>query len=143
MRPQIEYLHQNRVEWRKGFLAGTEERTLSRDEQSGADSIVISYPAEWDQGDARVLGAAEEIFILAGTLGVNGVEHGPMSYARWPEGTRIEKSSSDEGAVAVLFRNQNPSTTVSEGPDERKLVEKIECLPVGPSPMRTPDFANP
>lgn len=143
MRQHVEFVQQERLEWQAGFLPETRERTLSRDPETGADSVVVSFPAKWEQDGSRVLGAAEEYFVLAGELTINGEAYGPLSYTRRPEGSIFLSSSSSPGAVAVLFRNRAPQAPAPSTADSRKLVERVELLDVAPSPMRTPDFPNP
>lgn len=143
MRPHIEHVHQNRIPWVDGFLAGTHERTLSRCDETGADSVMVSFPAGWSHNEPRVLGAAEEMFVLAGTVTVGEHELGPMTYARLPEGTVVSQSQSTDGAIMCLFRNRPADSAPPAEADLRKYVAPINCLTVMPSPLRTPNFPNP
>lgn len=143
MRPFIEFVQQQLLPWEPGVLPSTRQRVLSRDDESGAQSLIVDVPAGWFQG-ARTLGASEEFLVLAGSVTADGVAYERLCYGRLPAGTTISGDSSTRGAVVALFHDRDPTSEPPAEPDTRKRVDKIDlrrsCEPTGP---RNPDHPNP
>jgi hypothetical protein len=142
MRPFIEFVQHDALAWEEGFLPATTRRVLSTDPDSGALSEITSYPPGWTQPAGRALGAAEEIFVLAGSLTVAGERLGRFGYARFPAGYSVETAHSDTGAVVATFYSRDPGTRPEPGWDPRTFVAAVDCLRCPASPLRTPGFTS-
>ena len=91
MRPHIEFIASQCLPWRGDVLdqlrPGSDARLLSRDDADGACSLIVRYPAGFEQGP-EALDADEEFIVLEGTLEIDGVAYGRHDYAHLPRGLR-------------------------------------------------------
>lgn len=133
-RPFIEFIQSQVLPWTKGVYGGArpavEMRMLSLDEQSGASSTLLRYPAGWRQVDPQALTADEELFVLAGSLTVGDVRHERYGYAHLPAGFVRPAMASTDGAVVLTFFSGEPraGSAVAQGADEARLVEAVNAF---------------
>lgn len=78
-------------------------RVLSLDRGNGACSLLIRYPAGWQQAGPQRLAGAEEFLVLDGTLVIDGRRYGLHDYAYLPAGFLRREASSPDGAVVLTF----------------------------------------
>ncbi|TAM85394.1 MAG: hypothetical protein EPN43_11670 [Jatrophihabitans sp.] len=142
MRPFVDFVQQEALPWEPGFLPGTSRRILSADDESGASSEIVNLPPGWTQPAPRVLGAAEEVFVLAGSVAIAGQQLGRFGYARFPESYEIAHASSGPGAIVATFYSRDPATPPESDWDRRMFVPAIDCLRCEASPLRTPGFTS-
>ena len=134
-RPHIEFIHEQVLPWSEGLYGGgrpgVQVRTLSRDEETGASSLVIRYPAGWSRAEPEHLLADEEFFVLNGSLEVNGGEYAELAYGFLPAGHLRRSASSREGALVVTFFEGEPRAVPgapSRPGREDRLIERIRAL---------------
>ena len=133
-RPHIEFIQSQALPWRDdvfdGRFEGASVKVLSRDEQSGATSNMVRYPAGWSRGEPEHLNADEELLVLEGDLEINGVSYTELCYAHLPAGHTRRSAASNSGAIVLTFVSGTPATRAGEGPndDAERLVEKVDVL---------------
>lgn len=133
-RPRIEFIQAQHLPWAASPVAdirpGAEARVLSRDEETGACSLLLRYPGGWQQPPGQVLAADEEFLILDGALEENGTPYGPFGYAHLPAGHVRGALSAPRGAVAVAFFSAAPrlADAATPPPDPARLVIGLDGL---------------
>ena len=144
-RPHIEFIQSQALPWGPtpwpGIYAGTDFKILSRDSDTGAMSALVRYPPGWRCDIEGRLSEDEELFVLGGSLNVNGTHYSDRCYAHLPAGYPRQSASSEDGAVVLTFFSGEPKTNAGEPPangyDQTRLVEGIDTLV---TPLST-DFA--
>jgi hypothetical protein len=133
-RPRIEFVQSQHLPWEAGPLAafrpGAEARVLSRDPETGACSLVVRYPAGWQQPAGQALAVDEEFLILDGRLEDDGTTYGPFGFAHLPAGHVRGALAAPEGAVAVLFLSAapRPAVAAAPAPDPARTVLGLDAL---------------
>ncbi len=127
-RPHIEFIQAQALPWREGLYAscrpGTQVKVLSRDDETGATSVLIRYPAGWSRAD-ETLQADEEFYVIDGELKMNGTSYPRDTFAYHPAGYRRSGFSSGNGAVVITFFESDPEAgTAPDEPDQARLIEK-------------------
>jgi hypothetical protein len=110
-RPHIDYLQSQALPWQASpwlHLRGCQTKTLSLDPDTGAASLLVRFPAGWSTAAPDCLGAAEELFVLVGSLELDGRGFGQDCYGRFPRGWRHAVRSAPDGAVALAFYDADP-----------------------------------
>ncbi len=131
-RPHIEFVQSQVIPFTaadfNGLRPDLQMRTLSRDPESGALSAIVRYPKQWRSTAGHVVAADEEIFVLEGTLTVNGQSYGKHAYGHWPRGYMHQALSSAEGAVVLTFFSAHPEAKRTESTDwdRRRVVEALD-----------------
>ncbi len=135
-RPHIEFIQSQALPWQPASWEGMHEKTeiksLSHDEETGECSVLVKYPAGWSRNGDEYLTVDEELFVLGGTLEINGVQYGEKSYGHLPAGYQRQSSSTQEGAVVLTFFSGEPQTEKGVAPSQlygkSRLVERIDAL---------------
>lgn len=130
-RPHVEFIQGQVIPFERGLYGGARSevmvRTLSRDNESGASSTIIKYPAGWARREPHVVAADEEIFVLEGEIEINGKTYGKHFYAHLPRGFSRSSMTSAKGAVVLTFFSAEPKATSGAGThDVRRLVEHLD-----------------
>lgn len=116
-RPHIDFIQPQLLTWRHHHEAShrknTEVKVLSYDDEDGAASLLLRYPVGW-RGTGDRSERAEEVFVLEGTLELNGQSLTKGSYAYWPVGSAFS-GSTQIGAVALTFLSGR-STSSADNP---------------------------
>jgi hypothetical protein len=111
-RPHIEFIQVQALPWQRGLYGGArddvETKILSIDDETGASTAIVRYPAGWRRDDEEYLCADEEMFLLAGDLQINDVEYRTFGYAYLPAGHVRRRAASQNGAVALTFFEGEP-----------------------------------
>ncbi len=135
-RPHIEFIQAQTMPWDKGPLddvrPGVAARVLSVDDQNGESSMLLRYPAGWEQGGDEHLLVHEELFVLDGAIEIAGVEYGRHFYAYLPAGYARPTASSKSGAAVLTFFSATPQAR-KEAPanglyDDALLVQSIDTI---------------
>lgn len=135
-RPHIEFIPSQLIPWRDGLYddgrPGVLTRVLSKDDETGACSLVIRYPSGWSRPGPEHLQADEEIFVLEGELSCGEIVYGKHDYAHWPAGYPRTQMSARSGAVVLTFFSTEPVLVEGSGDgyDERRLVKHIDTRAV-------------
>jgi Domain of unknown function (DUF4437) len=134
-RPHVEFVHEQVLPWVSGAeVAGrpdSEVRVLSLDPDTGSCSLVVRYPAGWTRDQTEYLTADEELFVLSGSLTVNGVAYDALTYAFLPAGHVRRGASSPDGALVLTFLEGRPRFAAGEPDDpgdHGRLVERIHAF---------------
>jgi hypothetical protein len=113
-RPHIEFIHAQDLPWRTGILpepmADWACKLLSRDTDTGACSVIVKIPAGWARPGVEHLTAAQEFFVLDGTVEIGGQDYGLDSYGYLPAGIGRRGARSAPGAVVLSFFDAAPET---------------------------------
>jgi hypothetical protein len=111
-RPLVEFIHAPDMPWNPAPLsaarADVAHKLLSHDGRTGASSLLVQYPAGWRRDTPEQLAAEEEIFVLDGTLTINGENFGPGDYTCLPRGFPRHSAIANDGAVALTFFSAKP-----------------------------------
>ncbi|NQV80071.1 MAG: DUF4437 domain-containing protein [Alphaproteobacteria bacterium] len=135
-RPHIEFIRSQALPWREGLYAGNrpniESKTLSEDSQTREASLLIRYPRGWQQDGPGHLTVDEELFVLGGSLIINGRTYNEFAYGYFPAGYQRAQMSAPDGAVVLTFFSGAPAFVAGSAPagslDERRLVEYADGL---------------
>lgn len=133
-RPYIEFIQSQWLSWQRGrydsFRPGVETKILSRDDETGAASLLQRYPRGWSQRGKLALSADEELFVVQGELRINDVVYGPHTFAYLPAGYTREGAASSQGAVVLSFFEGEPGLqdAGSEGFDHERLVTFVDGM---------------
>ena len=131
-RPHIEFVQSQVIPFELGLPGGARPdifcRTLSRDDETGAASTVLRYPAGWHESQHFALEVDEEIFVLDGSLTINDHIYGKHFYGHLPQGYGRKNMSSFSGAVVLTFFSGLPVAHVIQNPewDRRRVVERLD-----------------
>lgn len=110
-RPHTEFIHshaQAQSAWsRSGLTPGLAARILSHDPESGGASLLLSYPTGYRSKDSA-LAAAEELFVLEGSVEIGGTRFEQHDYGFLPPGTPRSEIASPAGAKVLCFFDADP-----------------------------------
>lgn len=112
-RPHIEFIQAQLLPWQHvgpdGARPGVEYKFLSRDPVSGACSVLLRYPAGWRREGEEHLLAAEEFYVLDGSLLIDDrIACTADCYAHWPRGWVHRSVAAPRGAVVLAFYDARP-----------------------------------
>ena len=133
-RPHIEFIQSQVIPFKEGLYGGArpdiETRILSLDDEDGSSSTILRYPAGWARTNPHTLDVDEELFVLEGSMEINGQTYGKHAYAHLPKGYLRESHGSLSGAVVLTFFSGEPhatdGSTATSDFDARRLVEFID-----------------
>jgi uncharacterized protein DUF4437 len=125
-RAWIEFIQSQHLPWQSGDLNGTRPgvqfKQLSVDEDDGACSLLVRYPAGW-HGAGGPMAVDDEFLVLEGALEIGAGEYAELAYAHLPAGFRSDAWHSPQGAVMLEFFSGRPAPgTADSQPDVRRLV---------------------
>lgn len=143
-RPWIEFIQSQRLPWEPGRLGdvrpGAECKTLSRDADDGACSLLVRYPSGYE-GAGDALGVDDEILVLEGELQIGSRTYGPYSFAHWPAGHAAGPWRSSGGATVLEFFSGTPAlATAPVDYATARLVEHLDALQVPYTGNFHPEF---
>jgi hypothetical protein len=133
-RPHIEFIQAQSLPWMDGLYGGArpdvQVRTLSMDDETGASSLLIRYPRGWKRTVQEHLLADEELFVIAGSLVINGNVYDRYSYAYLPAGFGRREASSPNGALVLTFYEGEPKSApgADESTDRSTLIEHVSSF---------------
>ena len=110
-RPHIDYLQSQTLPWRASpwpHLPGCQMKTLSRDADSGAVSVLVRYPSGWQAPGAGSLATDEEFLVVDGAFEIDGRTCRQDCYAWLPAGARQAVRAAPDGAVVLAFYAEEP-----------------------------------
>ena len=137
-RPHIEFIQQQSLPWRSGIVPvdGVVTRILSRDEASGAVTMINRYPADTAIEQAYALDIDKEFIVLRGELRINEVSYTKGDYAYMPAGFERRKTIVPEACDVLTF--YEGSTDLPPG----ELVERIRTNEVEWGEASDPNVAS-
>jgi hypothetical protein len=142
-RPWTEFIQAQRLPWVVDDLGGTRPgaavKQLSRDDETGALSLLMKVPAGWSLPPGA-LACDEEFLVLEGGLEIGGVHYGPFAYAHWPAGHDGGARTSAEGAVVLTFFSRAPEAGPVTLVDAARLVTHIDAFSVTYTGNFHPEF---
>lgn len=133
-RPRIEFIQNQLLPWNNEFLAGirpgTATRILSEDDETGACSLLVRYPENWQGPAGQCLSADEEFLVLDGELRIGEQPYSYLGYGHLPAGYERQSLSAPRGAVILTFFSARPESVPSAGPleDTSRLVEGLDAM---------------
>ena len=143
-RPWIEYVQSQNLPWVAGDLwsvrPGIEAKTLSLDDDNGAASLLIKYPAGWRLDREGALSVDEEFLVLEGELSIGHQTYRDKSYAHLPAGYGRGSMTSASGAVVLTFISGHPSPAQPAAYDRARLVENLDAFAVPYTGNFHPEF---
>jgi anti-sigma factor ChrR (cupin superfamily) len=99
-----------KLEW---YPKSIEIKMLYTDPDSGAPHAVIRYPAGLN-APAHRHNCAHTIFVLEGTLLINGSRYGSGTYAHFPKGESMIHTTPDDSTCTMLFFFEKEPTFIME-----------------------------
>jgi hypothetical protein len=117
-RPHIEFIESQDVPLEpvtEGPFAGTRRRLMSEDDEDGASTAIVTFPGAWSvdlAGERRPL----ELFVLRGTLTLDGADAGPGTYAYLPPAAGARVLASTDGADALVMIEPEQADASAEAP---------------------------
>ena len=143
-RPWIEYVQSQNLPWVAGDLwgirPGIEAKILSLDDDGGAASLLIRYPAGWRYDREGALSVDEEFLVLEGEFSIGHQTYRDKSYAHLPAGYGRGPMASAPGAVVLTFISGHPSSTQPAAYDRDRLVENLDAFAVPYTGKFHPEF---
>jgi quercetin dioxygenase-like cupin family protein len=133
-RPYIEFIHSQNLPWKRaGFRSGgVRWKVLSADDETGACTVLIDYPAGWRAAQPFHSLADEEFFVLSGALAVNETAYSRHNYAFLPRGFPRRRMATEHGAQVIVFFSLLPSDMPGEAEpglyDAARLIERIDTI---------------
>jgi quercetin dioxygenase-like cupin family protein len=150
-RPHLEFIQAQALAWRtlgdQASRPGAEAKLLSYDPDSKAVTVILRYPAGWSLDQAHYLDSDEELYVLSGTLIIEGVTYGDGDYAYLPAGLPHTLIESPQGADVLTFYEGAHKRVAGDAPeglyDATKLVERIPTKSVPWGSATDPKVAAP
>jgi len=135
-RPHIEWIQAQVLPWEKDLhedgRPGVERKILSRDDETGASTLIIRYPAGWQFAEPCYLLSDEQMLVLSGELEINGTVYGPDCFAHLPKGYARFNASSSKGADVLTFLSGKFDLVKGSPPDGQfDLSSSIPYLDTG------------
>ena len=131
MRPHTMFIQSQVLAWQDGTSVGrpgTQVKILSSDSNTGAATLLIRYPAGYND-TAGAIEPAEEILLLDGALQLNDRLLVNLSYARLPRGWPRQHFASETGGIALTMFCSAPAPTAGAAADDG--VEPVLCKAYG------------
>lgn len=150
-RPHIEFIQSQVLPFKAGLYGGArpkvETRILSFDDETGESSTQIRYPVGYARTEPEILLADEELFVLEGSIEINGQTYGKHFYAHLPKGYLRKTQGSKTGAVVLTFFSGEPKAEKADAQpddfDESRLVEHLDTLNMEGMQLVGEDFNTP
>lgn len=143
-RPWIEFVQSQWLPWERDVLPHAHRdavvRTLSRDEESGACSVLARYEKAIERHGTRALAADEEFLVLEGELTLGAVRYAPMSYAYLPAGHAVERVAATAGTVVLAFYSAAAVSSTPRSPAVGRTIEHLDALRVPYTGNFHPEF---
>ncbi len=111
-RPHIEFIESGDVPSERvgeGAFAGTSRRLLSKDDENGAWTGIVSFPAGFS-ADVGELGRPVELYGLRGAIAVDGKSLGEGMYAYVPSGGSRPLAADADADVLVMVEPEAPES---------------------------------
>jgi putative transcriptional regulator len=115
VKPGVTGVHTEDVGWQNTFVKGLYAKTIHRDETRKTTTRLLKvepgvrYPRHKH-------GGPEEIFLLSGTLWVNGILLKAGDYCRSEAGTVESGTFSEDGATAIIVSSDGDEIDVAPAP---------------------------
>jgi len=143
-REWIEFVQSQRIAWSNddlgGLRTGATIKLLSRDDETGASSLLVRYP-EGFFAPGGALAVDEEFLVLDGTLEAGARTFGPLGYAHWPAGFDAGPMSSPDGVTLLLFFSGEPTRKGAPADyDCDRLIEQLDGFEVPYTGNFHPEF---
>jgi len=133
-RPLTEFIFAQNLPWAVGLPGGArsdvEAKVLSQDDDTGAITAIIRYPAGWSRTTPEALAAEEELYVLDGAMTISGHSYARDSYGCLPPHYARTTAVSDQGCVTLSFFNSLPELSGKIGAvaDDAVCVEGLNTL---------------
>jgi hypothetical protein len=147
-RPQIDFMYSQvsqpaRVLDPDNSRPGVFAQTMSYDIGSRAITVMMRYPKDWVLDKFHFLDSDEALFVLDGSLSVNGVEYTKGSYAYLPAGMpRHNMHSTDGGTVLTCYEGEHLAYYNDAPPDFYKPGLLVKHLKTGAMKWSKPEKPN-
>ncbi len=123
-RPHIEFVQAQHLPWEPfPSRPGVSMKRLSQDEETGALSAILRYPAGW-RAPEGTLAMDEEFFVLDGVVNHGGTHYEADCYAFWPRFFPRRAISTRSGATVLTFLSAPSSPPRPFDPTQ--LTERID-----------------
>ena len=116
-RPLTEFIQAQWLPWQTEplwpHLTGVAHRVLSRDEETGALTALLWFPAGWVANAAPPCPMNEELYALDGAVSVNAVFYPADFYSFLPAGFPRQRATAPDGSVALAIYTPTTSENLS------------------------------
>ena len=133
-RPRIEFIQNQLLPWDDQFLfsirPGTKTRILSQDRETGACSLLVQYPENWQGPAGQCLNADEEFLVLDGQFQIGSQGYDYLGYGHLPAGYERAALAAPGGAVILTFFASKPGLAAPglAAEDTARLVEGLDGM---------------
>ena len=143
-RQWVEFIQSQNIVWERDDLSGVrpgiEVKILSRDDKTGAVSMLTRFPAGYSAA-ATAMTVDEEFLVLEGTVHFGEQRYDRYGYAHWPAGYPSGAVHSEEGAVLLHFLSGTPQVMHSPPNfDARRTVDRLDAFEVPYTGNFHPEF---
>jgi len=142
-RPWIEFVQSQNLPWRpdvlEGVRPGVSIKELSRDDETGATSLLVRYPAGWSQAGGA-LSVDEEFLVLDGAIMIGARDYREKSYAHLPAGYPRGVMATESGAILLTFLSGRPTPAPASTFDPARLIEHLDVFAVPYTGNFHPEF---
>lgn len=119
-RPHIDFIQAQHLPWQHGLIEGCRPglavKLLSRDDETGAISCLVRYPAGYSRSGPEWLDADEEFWVVDGAIEVDGRHYRENTYAHLARGHVRSAMASHQGAVVLTFFSRPPQAQLGAVP---------------------------
>lgn len=124
-RPFIEFAQCQGLRWKNGLpdqlwsdgdVPGAASKVLSRDEHGANATALLRYPPRW-AGSPGPAGCALEMYVLTGSLALDGVLHEAHCYCAIPATHPARLLVGEEGAIVLAFVGEDAHRSLAIGHD--------------------------
>lgn len=131
-RPHIEFLQSQSIAWQSAPASfggpEVEWKILSHDEDTGAVSTLMKFPAMHVGSSALAQVATIEMFVLSGALHCGSHLYDTHFYGYLPAGNVDTVARSAEGAVTLAYFDRDPSPLGGVIVNSAQTPAAIECI---------------
>lgn len=143
-RSWVEFVQAQHIPWQPhdlwGLAPGVEMRLLSRDDDNGAVSMLVRYPAGYGI-PAGTLPVDVEFLVIDGSLTIDGQDYCHLCFAHLPAGFQRGALASPSGAVVLTFLSADPTgVTAPATYDPARLVLRADAYQVPYTGNFHPEF---
>lgn len=108
-RSHIDFIQAQCLNWQpEARIDGAWRKVLSRDDGTGAMTLLQRLDPEFHFDDAAPIAAGEEFYVLAGSYYLNGYEYSAGCYGFYPAGHERRACYSPRGAVLLRLFDSDP-----------------------------------
>lgn len=147
-RPHIDFIHVDEIDWVELDLPGgnmkTKMKPLSRDDESGAVTAIVEFPAGFERKETGFYEVDEDIFYIDGEMMSGDHRFRSYCYTFHPAGELRQPVRSEDGATAIAFFSGMPQWIPADdhgaGFEPSRMVPFVDAFALPWDQPRLADF---